>query len=92
VVDGVHRFPVVSPDWLINARINPGGNRRTVWQAANYPSCEVLAAMSEERKHQLWSVNEYQRVLSTVPVGFAREDDLPAGLRASAGDGLAVAA
>jgi len=33
LIDGVERLPVVSPDWLIGARIAAGEHWRTAWRA-----------------------------------------------------------
>ena len=96
-VDGVERLPVVSPDWLIGARIDAGERWRTAWQAvmchrSQLPNLQELAAMPTELKRQLWGTCEYQRVFSTVNVGAAVEDDLFAGLRPAAQFELAAAA
>jgi LmbE family N-acetylglucosaminyl deacetylase len=85
-VDGVERFPVVSPDWLVGARIDAGVHWRTVWQAVSchrsqLPNFAELARMTDADKRALWGFNEYHRVFSTVNAGPAREDDLFAGLR-----------
>jgi len=96
-VEGVERRPVLSPDWLIGARIDAGDQWRAAWQAvashrSQLPNLQSLAAMPTEIKRQLWGVCEYQRVFSTVNVGAAVEEDLFAGLRDTVAPELAAAA
>jgi LmbE family N-acetylglucosaminyl deacetylase len=96
-VDGVERRPVISPDWLIGARIDAGEQWRTAWEAVTchrtqLPNLPQLVAMPTELKRQLWGICEYQRVFSMVNVGTAIEDDLFAGLRPTAQIELAAAA
>ncbi|HYW87131.1 MAG TPA: PIG-L deacetylase family protein [Chloroflexota bacterium] len=86
LVDGVERLPVISPEWLIGARIDATEHWRAAWRAvqchrSQLPNFDTLASMSEPLKRRLWGSNEYQRVFSTVNGGFALEDDLFAGLR-----------
>jgi hypothetical protein len=86
LVDGVERLPVISPEWLIGARIDAGEHWRSAWRAvachrSQLPNFPELASMSDEQKRRLWGTNEYQRVFSTVTSGLAHEDDLFAGLR-----------
>jgi len=86
LVDGVERLPVISPEWLIGARIDASEHWRTAWRAvachrSQLPNFPKLASMSEEQKRTLWRSNEYQRVFSTVNGGLGFEDDLFAGLR-----------
>jgi LmbE family N-acetylglucosaminyl deacetylase len=96
-VDGVTRFPQVTPDWLVGARIEAGAAWQRAWQAvashrSQLPQFEMLAAMSESEKQALWGTNDYARVFSTVPTAAGMERDLFAGLRADAPTRLAVAA
>ena len=86
VIDGVERMAVVSPDWLISARIDAGEHWRTAWRAvachrSQLPNYEHLAAMSEGSQRALWGINEYIRAFSTVPTASGLETDLFDGLR-----------
>jgi hypothetical protein len=85
-VDGVERLPVISPDWLVSARIEAGEQWRSAWRAvachrSQLPNFDHLASMPLAAQRDLWGVNEYRRVFSTVNVSAAVEDDLFAGLR-----------
>jgi LmbE family N-acetylglucosaminyl deacetylase len=97
-IDGVERLPVVAPEWLISTRIDAGEQWRSAWRAvachrSQLPNFERMDAMTQAAKRTLWSINEYQRVFSTVHVGVGQENDLFAGLRpASAEPRLAAAA
>jgi LmbE family N-acetylglucosaminyl deacetylase len=97
LVDGTERRPVITPDWMVSARIDAGVHWRAAWQAAachrtQIPNYDTLAGMTEVEQRHLWSTNEYLRVFSTVPVSPGREDDLFAGLRPTVADRLEVAA
>jgi LmbE family N-acetylglucosaminyl deacetylase len=86
LIDGIERMPVVSPDWLISARIDAGERWRTAWRAvachrSQLPNYEHLAAMSEASQRALWGTNEYIRAFSTVPTASGFETDLFDGLR-----------
>lgn len=88
LIDGVERLPVVSPDWLIGARIDAGEHWRTAWRAvachlSQLPNFAHLATMSETSQRALWGTNEYIRAFSIVPTATGLEADLFAGLRES---------
>ena len=89
---------MVTPDWLVSARIDAGQQWRAAWQAvashrSQLPNFQILDGMTSEEKRHLWGTNEYLRVFSTVNVSAGVEQDLFAGLRpAAAVPSLAVAA
>jgi LmbE family N-acetylglucosaminyl deacetylase len=86
LIDGIERLPVISPDWLVSARIDAGEHWTTAWRAvachrSQLPNFAHLSSMTPSEQRHLWGVNEYRRVFSTVDVGVALEDDLFAGIR-----------
>ena len=81
-VDGVARFPQVTPDWLVGARIEAGAAWQRAWQAvachrSQLPQFEMLAAMNEAEKQALWG--HQRRVQHRPTCGFGVERDLFAG-------------
>jgi LmbE family N-acetylglucosaminyl deacetylase len=90
-VDGVIRRPVITPDWLVRARVDTRMFARTAWQAiachrSQLPDYARLSGLPDEQHRRLWGHNDFCRVFSTVSGRRADENDLFAGLREEAAE------
>lgn len=88
-VDGVERLPVGWDDWAITTRVPTAAYAAQAWRAiachrTQVPSFAALAALPDEQRLALWAEHTYYRAMSTVNGGRGMEDDLFAGLRATA--------
>ncbi len=85
-VDGEVREAVQWPEWSITTRIDAREYWPTVWKAIQYhktqlPGYPALADVSDEHHENLWGLQSYYRVYSSVNGGRTPETDLFEGLR-----------
>ena len=88
-VDGIERDPPSWPDWEVTTWIDTRAVWGTVWKAvqcheSQISAYEKVARLTPAEHEQLWGLECYYRVYSTVNGGRAREHDLFEGLRAPA--------
>lgn len=84
-VDGEARTATPWPGWSVTTRIDTGPYAEQVWEAVRCHRTQMsiygrLAELTPERHEDLWGIQTFYRVFSTVNGGRETETDLFAGI------------